>query len=345
MAYQLGIDVSKWQESVDWNRARTAGIKFTYIKAVDGTWEDRGFKGHWAGSKDAGLLRGVYHYYRDDQDPKVQARKLLDVLNSTGDQGELPPALDIEETNNRTLTASKIKLCLEELERLFGRTPLLYTRATIWNPRIGKVTWAAKYPLWIAHYTVAGWGPDHMQRILNTQPTIPTAWTSWAIWQVSDKAPASDYGVSGNTADLDFIEAETLTRLSTKPIPGDTQNPPTGHVNPPPTPSGGGSTGGSTGGGTSGGSSTDPFDTKVLPAVTSTLAIKVVAAALNLRRTTSTANGLPNGPTNGSLARNAVKNVLEVTRLEDRIWARVGVEQWAVVEKRDGTVYAQFVNT
>jgi hypothetical protein len=70
----------------------------------------------------------------------------------------------------------------------------------------------------------------------------------------------------------------------------------------------------------------------------------VLTGALNIRKTTSIANGVPNGPTNGTLQKNAVKKVVEVVRLEDRIWARVGTEQWLVVEKRDGTKYAEFVN-
>jgi hypothetical protein len=83
----------------------------------------------------------------------------------------------------------------------------------------------------------------------------------------------------------------------------------------------------------------------VLPAVTPTLAIKITSAGLNLRKTTETRNGLPSGPTNGTLNSNEVKKVLEVVRIQDRIWARVGTEQWAVVEKRDGTKYAVFTNT
>ncbi len=351
MAYQLGIDVSKWQDNVDWNRARAAEVKFAFMKAVDGTWEDKGFKGHWAGSKAAGLLRGVYHYYRDDQDPKAQAKKLFDVLTSTGDLGELPPALDIEEINNKTLTASKIKVCLEEIEKLFGRKPIIYTRATVWNPKIGKVTWAAQYPLWVAHYTVSGWTENHIQRTMATTPTLPSPWSTWAIWQISDKAPATDYGVSGKTADLDFAEEETLLRLSGKPIPGGTGGgggtplPPTGGTTPPPPPAGGGTGSGTgSGGGTPPPASTDPWDNKIVPGVTATLSIKVLTGAINLRKTTTTANGLPNGASNGTLPKGSVRKVLEAVKIEDRIWARIGPDQWLVVEKRDGTKYAEFVN-
>jgi GH25 family lysozyme M1 (1,4-beta-N-acetylmuramidase) len=355
MAYQLGIDVSKWQENVDWNRVRAADVKFVFMKAVDGTWEDKSFKGHWAGSKAVGLLRGVYHYYRDDQDPKAQAKKLHDVLNSTGDLGELPPALDIEEINNRTLTASKIKLCLEEIERLFGRIPFIYTRATVWNPKIGKVIWASRYPLWVAHYTVKGWEENHIQRTLASQPTLPSPWATWDIWQFTDKSPANNYGISGQTADLDFAEETTLKRLTGKSLPTGTG---TGSGTTPPPPTGGGTgtgttppppTGGTTGTGTGTGTippptSTDPWDNKMVPGVTATLSVKVLTGAINLRKTTQVSGGVPSGPTNGSLPQNTVRKVLEAKKIEDRIWARIGPEQWLVVEKRDGTKYAEFVN-
>ncbi|GAB4580927.1 MAG: hypothetical protein Fur0022_36720 [Anaerolineales bacterium] len=349
MTTVLGIDVSKYQENVDWNRVRAAEIKFAIMRASVGLFPDSRFPDHWAGSKAVGLLRGVYHYYLDDKDPKVQARKLFDILNATGDLGELPPALDIEDINNPKLTASKIKLCLEELEKLFGRIPIVYTRATTWNPRIGKVTWGSRYPLWVAHYTISGWTENHIQRTLNTQPTLPLIWNSWDIWQFTDKAPAADYGVSGKTLDLDFSTEEALKRLTGKSIPTGTGTPPppTGQTAPPPTP-GDGST--ASGGGTSTPPPTspppsgDPFDTKVLPAVTATLSVKVLTGAINLRKTTSVANGLPNGPTNGTLPQNTVRKVVEVARIQDRIWARIGPEQWLVVEKRDGTKYAEFIN-
>jgi len=330
MAYQLGIDISKYQEKVDWNRVRAAEVKFVIIRAVVGTLEDKLFKEHWAGSKAAGLLRGVYHYYRDDQDPKAQAKKLFDVLKSTGDLGELPPALDIEEINNPKLTVSKIKTCFEEIERLFGRPPIAYSRATVWNPKIGKVSWASRYPLWVAHYTISGWKENHLQRTANeTKPTLPSPWSNWDIWQITDQCPARDYGVSGTTLDLDFAEEATLKRLTGKSIPASTGDTPGGGtIDPAPKPAPVGET----------------FDTKALPLVTPTLSVKVLAGGLNLRQTTSTGNGVPNGATNGSLKKNEVRKVVEVYRYEDRIWARIGTAQWLVVEKRDGTKYAEFVN-
>ncbi|NUM48826.1 MAG: extracellular solute-binding protein, partial [Anaerolineales bacterium] len=262
MAYQLGIDVSRYQENVDWNRARAAEVKFVFIRALNGNFADSAFPGHWSGAKAAGLLRGVYLYYREGSgfDPKTQARKLHELISNTGDMGELPPALDIEELNNPSLSASKIKLCLEELERLFGRKPMVYTRATVWDPKVGNVTWASQYPLWVAHYTVAGWSEAHMQRILATQPKLPRPWNRWDVWQISDKAPASNYGVSGNTVDLDFAEEETLERLSGKSVPGGA-TPPGGQIAPPPTPGGGGTSGGGTPP-----PSGDPFDTFMMHA-------------------------------------------------------------------------------
>lgn len=346
MAYTFGIDVSRYQENIDWNRARAAEIKFVFVRALNGNFADSAFPGHWSGAKSVGMLRGVYLYYREGSgfDPKTQARKLHELVASTGDMGELPPALDIEELNNPSLTASKIKVCLEELERLFGRKPIVYTRATVWNPKIGKVTWAGQYPLWVAHYTVAGWSDNHLQRILATQPTLPSPWTNWHIWQISDKCPANNYGVSGNTVDLDVAEESELAALSggvvppppvppTPPAPPTPPSPPNPPTPPPPVPPAPPAP-----------PSGNTFDTKPLPPVTATLSVKVLTGAINLRKTTSVANGLPNGPTNGSLPKNTVKKVLEVVRIEDRIWARVGTEQWLVVEKRDGTKYAEFVN-
>lgn len=218
--YRIGIDVSLYQQKVDWDKVRNLNIAFGFIRALNGVWEDVLFRSHWVLSKGK-LLRGAYLYYKDAQDPKGQARKLFELLASMGDFGELPPALDIEDIGNPSLTASKIKLCLEELERLFGRKPIIYTRATVWNPRIGKVNWAGQYPLWVAHYTLAGWQDNHIQRTLTqTQPALPYPWSTFAVWQITDKQPGAQFGIVGTqTVDTNAATDDTLDRLSGGQVP------------------------------------------------------------------------------------------------------------------------------
>jgi GH25 family lysozyme M1 (1,4-beta-N-acetylmuramidase) len=212
------IDVSKWQTQVNWAFVQEREVAGAMIRGLNGVWEDSLFKSHWALSRLAGVPRGAYAYYLDSQDPKLQAKKLFDLLSSTGDLGELPPALDIEEINNPTLTASKIKICLEEIERLFQRTPMVYTRASVWNPKIGNVTWASRYPLWVAHYTLVGWQPEHIARtVTDTAPSLPSPWSEFMLWQITDKCPAANYGVSGYTVDLNVAQSDVLASLMGEP--------------------------------------------------------------------------------------------------------------------------------
>lgn len=64
-----GIDVSRWQERIDWQRVakmRDNGIRlqFAFIKATEGEkLVDPYFLRNWQLSRENGLLRGAYHYF------------------------------------------------------------------------------------------------------------------------------------------------------------------------------------------------------------------------------------------------------------------------------------------
>lgn len=64
-----GIDVSRWQERIDWQRVakmRDNGIRlqFAFIKATEGEkLVDPDFSRNWQLSRENGLLRGAYHYF------------------------------------------------------------------------------------------------------------------------------------------------------------------------------------------------------------------------------------------------------------------------------------------
>jgi lysozyme len=55
-----GIDVSKYQTSVDWHKARASGVSFAFIKATEGGDRiDSYFDEHWSKTKAAGVPRAA----------------------------------------------------------------------------------------------------------------------------------------------------------------------------------------------------------------------------------------------------------------------------------------------
>jgi hypothetical protein len=71
---------------------------------------------------------------------------------------------------------------LLEIERLFGRRPIVYTSSGLWN-EMGVVEWASDYLLWVAHYTDA------------KRPTLPLGWNKWMFWQYTEEGSVA--GVKG----------------------------------------------------------------------------------------------------------------------------------------------------
>lgn len=65
-----GIDVSRWQQEIDWNAVRTA-VSFAIIRCANGQEEDPYFYRNMAGAKAAGIPVGVYLYSQATGDPNA----------------------------------------------------------------------------------------------------------------------------------------------------------------------------------------------------------------------------------------------------------------------------------
>ena len=81
-----GIDISKWQGSVDFNKVKADGIQFCifregYRRAIDGQ-----FKNYVKGAKAAGIpILGVYHFiYIDGATPKQNAEACMANMKAAG---------------------------------------------------------------------------------------------------------------------------------------------------------------------------------------------------------------------------------------------------------------------
>lgn len=214
----IGVDISKWQEDFNPETAKARGVRFVYIKAMENGVIDPFVLAHWGKVKNSGLAYGFYFYYREGPGaltPTDQAVKFHEFLETIGDFGTLPPAVDVEETNNPTLTAGKVKVCVETVHALFQRLPAIYTRASIWNPKIGAAAWAAIYYLWVAHYPFTKWrGDSHFADVIALHEESPEDWPfsplPWKkakkkplIWQIG-LGPGAEFGVPSPLIDLDL---------------------------------------------------------------------------------------------------------------------------------------------
>ena len=187
-----GIDVSRWQETMDWNKAKSAGAVFAIARATIGaTGVDDQWEANKAGIVATGLLPGAYHYFKDNRDPVTQARHFA----SHVPDGFIAVA-DIEDKYAGPDVAANVLTFLSELERLIGVRPVIYTGAWWWNPYIGNVSWASDYPLWVANYTTA------------SDPLLPSAWSTWDIWQYTSSGPGYDYGAGSARIDLNRFRGD-----------------------------------------------------------------------------------------------------------------------------------------
>ncbi len=169
-----GLDVSHWDEKINWERVKAEDNHFTFIKASEGvSYVDKTFDRNWRDSKATGFLRGAYHFFRPKYSGKLQAELLLRLLAS--DPGELPPVLDFEThdgISNKTQIA-RAQEFLDVIEQALGRIPIIYCSPGFQND-LGNPQQFFRYPLWIANYGVPC-------------PKVPPPWTTWQFWQDSEK--------------------------------------------------------------------------------------------------------------------------------------------------------------
>nr|WP_167108324.1 GH25 family lysozyme [Amycolatopsis granulosa] len=182
-----GLDVSHYQGAVDWSSAASAGASFAYMKATEGTtYVDPQFATNYAGSANAGLARGAYHFALPDVSTgAAQATFFLDNGGGwVGDGHTAPPVLDIEYNPygsadwpgwcyNKT-PAQMTAWISDFTTTIHDRTnqwPVIYTTNGWWtNCTGGNTTIPANSPLWIS-------------RIGDDPGAIPSGWSNYTIWQ------------------------------------------------------------------------------------------------------------------------------------------------------------------
>ena len=121
-----GIDVSRYQERIDWTTLRNANIngqpvRFAFIKATEGTdLIDPYFNENFYQARQNDILRGAYHFFSPRTNARQQARFFLRQVHL--EAGDLPPVLDVETRGNlsRKELQAGVKKWLDVVEQHYG---------------------------------------------------------------------------------------------------------------------------------------------------------------------------------------------------------------------------------
>ena len=126
-----GIDVSKHNGEIDFEKVAADDYQFVFIKASEGkTYQDEAFARNYEGARDAGLKVGAYHFFRKNRTGEEQAANLLNVVK--GKELDLPLVIDLEDDWGNGATTSRetaLKRVLEMIEILDdkGYDVMIYT--------------------------------------------------------------------------------------------------------------------------------------------------------------------------------------------------------------------------
>ena len=183
-----GIDVSKYQQTISWDAVKEMKVKdvqlgFVFIKATEGIINtDPQFKRNWKKSKQAGMIRGAYHFFLATKDGREQAENFISIVDL--EKGDFPPVVDIEQTYgvNPAVLKKELKEWLDVVEYYYGVKPIIYTSVAFYARYLGKEF--NSYPLWAAHYY---------------QYDTPRIDRNWDFWQHSEEGR-----VNGILSKVDF---------------------------------------------------------------------------------------------------------------------------------------------
>lgn len=157
---KIGIDVSKWQGNINFNKLKNSGVEFMYIRV--GTQNgfnadsivDQYFIQNIKGANENNIDTGIYYYSYATSKEEAHEQALW-VINQIKDYDvKLPIAFDWESFSN----FNGLKLSLHEFNEIaeeFMKTiKEAGYEASLYGSKNYLINiWKTNYPVWLAHYT------------------------------------------------------------------------------------------------------------------------------------------------------------------------------------------------
>lgn len=156
-----GVDVSKYDGTIDWQKAKSSGmVDFAILRAGYGklaSQKDIRFEDYYKGAKAAGVPIGAYwySYAKSVTEIQTEARVFLSVIK--GKQFEYPVYLDFEEKSQFALgkatCTAMAKAFLDILEQAGYYAGMYCSSSYLNNYFTDEVK--NRYTIWVAHYGVS----------------------------------------------------------------------------------------------------------------------------------------------------------------------------------------------
>ena len=226
-----GIDVSRYNTSVDWEKVKADGIDFVFIRIgyrgygkTGALCNDTAFESHITGALEAGLKVGVYYFTQalNTTEAKEEANYCIEKLKDY--EITMPVVLDYEFPNTgngftggrmydaKLSKSAATKNCIAFCEAIqdAGYTPMIYANKNDLTSVINGASLGKSYKIWLANY--------------NSKSTYTGA---YEFWQYTEKGKVD--GIEGNV-DCNFWytntdihtnqpEAISISKAKFEPVP------------------------------------------------------------------------------------------------------------------------------
>lgn len=187
----LGIDVSKYQPSINWSSVKSSGVSYAIIRcgyrgsSTGALIQDPYFVSHIKGAKAAGLKVGVYFFTTALSEAEAVEEASMCAALCSGYGINYPVFMDVESSNRpgfNSMSASQRTAIIKAFcntVRSAGYTPGVYANKT-WLTSYMNASELSGYKIWLAQYNAGG----------------PTYSGRYDLWQYTSKGSVN--GISGN---------------------------------------------------------------------------------------------------------------------------------------------------
>ena len=199
-----GVDVSSWQDAIDWSKMKASGIEFAILRCYANK-ADRRFAEYYNGATAQGIWVGsyVYMYATTSAEAVAEAKGALSALD--GRALDFPLFLDVEDDRLKSLgKAALTDLMITELQMFAaaGYRVGIYSSQS-YSKNYIDMSRLSDYDFWCAKWSMHASGNDSEPFLIEDQDPYERN-PGCYIWQCSNGGDGKVYGTTSKFVDLDY---------------------------------------------------------------------------------------------------------------------------------------------